>query len=1521
MFYNYDNKKIAHLKISKDDNKSIQHTLQNTTYLKISDKDIRNEIIAENKKIKIPFNQINTINKYGIFYYYDENGIYFFDKNSINKLLIEKKIGKNFLFYLKSFQKIFKVEILEIKSKEQCANININNVITYLVIISKGGKGNFIIYINIDTLFKEVSKQESINIKDIFKIKEEEKDNIKEKKSNEENDLKNNNLIVCNDIIFTIFSNNNENIEEENIKNEEDEKNENIKKVNKIDEEVSLDLDMEINIHSMIKQNYYVPNKFKGNKIIYIENDFNNIIPINFDRYLILKNTNEIDIYDNDKIIKSFKENINYIYYYEKLKMIILIFNNNVIGYNSETFEEKIYLQSKDYAINYNKAFLCDIINDFIIIIAQNEKITVYFINYDFQINKINNIYYDEYENKNQNNNYFSIYEEENGLYYLINKNNISNSLTEKIYYLKNYNNKNISIYDITFNIDEKEENGKKEENNYIIGMNIIKFIYENYENNKIKINDIEYDELFILISLDINGNMKVYYIVNTKNKNKLQNIENNIYNLNNKICEINLNNSFIFGKKIKCINEMNKYKYNGINNRLESIKRQYKNDIISNNIKERLNMTNQKYIKLINHIKANVDINNINLIFKHSEYLQNSFNSLNDSYEEMNNYYLKGEEFKKYISNEINNLNNLENETIKRKIKKWELIDETKKFNSLKNYSYINKIDCIETIISNKIFNNYIKNEDVEKIKKVSDQYNKTKKDINISFNSKNELNNLNEEFQKNIDLCNYMAQKLQNQYLCFKNMNNNEEKIQKIYDNVYSLYINAFKEHVLKLNKLAIKELSKQKLLISKLNKINKNEIYERRFNNQLDINDIISESFSLFSGRVELFENKTNKKLIYLDNEFQNEKNENEINNKKEEKNYINPLEQRKMNYELLLKMKNKLIEINKDNNIILENLRENEKEIKKMLEESESKTFNDLYHNIIPQKNKILESKYNINSKEKQLLQKKYDFIFYKEKALTNKYNKYKELNKKLLVLKEEIESIKEKYEEKNEENENLEGECVDKEIENNQIKEKNNINIEENKNEELNEKNIINENIDNNEDIKNNVNENNNNNSHNIELQKEINNNLIELQSNLFKNRDNSEKHENEGGGNKNEVDKGNNNMNINNIINNINDENINKSNVIMNKMLSDNNKLFNIKKDIEKIEITKKGVPSDFQNNIINEQNNNIGNIINKNILSNLNNEKNNKIINTSNNINNTINNNQFKADSNINVFKQAQVLDNLQSLAGSKPISKTKKKKEITIINRGPNNENILSNAFSSLNLKETLNNEFNFDDDNKEEEKNKMIIGNQNKKENPFDSIFSKSNINNNNSNNNSNNIFNGGNINDKNMLNNIFNNNSSNNNFNLFSTIKSTNNNITQNSNPFIQKANDTNNNISTNNNAFNNITNNNSSIFRNSNNINLNNTNGSNYTFGQHNQSLSNQNYNTFGYLSNNNINNNNSNISFGNFNNLNNIQSPFAIIENKNDNIFNKAQGSYPESQEKFNPNPFFSKQADENYFD
>ena len=93
------------------------------------------DIIQDNSELK--YNQANVIEKYGLFYFYNESGIYFIDNSNLK--ILKKNENKDLsytdLFFLKC-DNIFNILLLEQKED------------IYLIIITKNELDNsFIIYI------------------------------------------------------------------------------------------------------------------------------------------------------------------------------------------------------------------------------------------------------------------------------------------------------------------------------------------------------------------------------------------------------------------------------------------------------------------------------------------------------------------------------------------------------------------------------------------------------------------------------------------------------------------------------------------------------------------------------------------------------------------------------------------------------------------------------------------------------------------------------------------------------------------------------------------------------------------------------------------------------------------------------------------------------------------------------------------------------------------------------------------------------------------------------------------------------------------------------------------------------------------------------------------------------------------------------------------------------------------------------------------------------------------------------
>ena len=122
-------------------------------------------LVQDNSHLK--FNQINSIEKYGLIYFYDEYGIYFLDNTKI-KELFRKNINlvNYYLFFLKC-KNIFKIFTIEENQK------------TFLIICTKKDENyshSFLIYIDIDNFIEKAKNQKEIyDIKIMKNLEEEEK--------------------------------------------------------------------------------------------------------------------------------------------------------------------------------------------------------------------------------------------------------------------------------------------------------------------------------------------------------------------------------------------------------------------------------------------------------------------------------------------------------------------------------------------------------------------------------------------------------------------------------------------------------------------------------------------------------------------------------------------------------------------------------------------------------------------------------------------------------------------------------------------------------------------------------------------------------------------------------------------------------------------------------------------------------------------------------------------------------------------------------------------------------------------------------------------------------------------------------------------------------------------------------------------------------------------------------------------------------------------------------------------------
>ena len=777
-----------------------------------------------------------------------------------------------------------------------------------------------------------------------------------------------------------------------------------------------------------------------------------------------------------------------------------------------------------------------------------------------------------------------------------------------------------------------------------------------------------------------------------------------------------------------------------------------------NNNLKNINNDTLLKinsYINLIKEISIKINIPQIKSFLDSLKNINTSLINLPQLYEEGKNYYINYESFKTSISDKLNDLERIKNEIIKYKSKIFNLKKNLKQNEELKLSMNLNEINSIEDCTSNPILCTNVDNKLINQIKETNLSYNKYIKNYFKYSPLLKEIKIINDEFQNNIMKCNFICKDMKDKYLCNKFMKNTGENLIKIHNNVYNCYLNIFNEYFFKLSKIINKQIE-QYIKNNEIKKeedninINVKEDNNKDINNENENTDndknldaLISDGLKYIIGKKEYYKNNmidNEMKILNLDAEFNlNESLNNNINNNNND-GMNKEIDLRQKNYQELFDITSKFCESNKNNDDIILELTNLEKNFNIKKEEivHEKNLLNEKYNKMIKYKREDLD-------KEKKILEIELNNLKLKEKEYELKYTDLISKNKIYISYDNKIQKLKEdkkkEIKDKEKKKEKLKILINNEDIKKEEVKNDNNAlekNDDRKKEHPINNKEIINkkEKEKDNEKEKNEIKNNNN----NIQKRQKITKNLIYLNKDLpFK------KEALEPIDNKNNINDNNNNNNksdeikINKEDNNPfkleqykekeNEKENGDSNLIkqvraldnLSSALSNRNKSKN-KKEITSPTIIKRGIQN--ENNItrifsglnINDNNNFISNGINNNLNKNI--DKNNISQNNNININsnNKTNNNVIKPEINIfnSDFRPTNIFNQFQNNNSS---------------NNLMNNNNNLTNKTNLFDFNENSNN-------------NNPFNINYNKEQNPF---TNKTNLNNNNDNNKSPFIFN--------------------------------------------------------------------------------------------------------------------------------------------------------------------------------
>ena len=119
---------------------------------------INNNSDVKSENCKIKYNQLNTIDEYGLIYFFDEKGIFFIDNSKIKNIFVdEAEISRGNFFFLNSKQEIINVSKCESEDK------------LFLVLYVQNNKNESLLeYIYLENMLKQLK-----DVKEIYNKKEE----------------------------------------------------------------------------------------------------------------------------------------------------------------------------------------------------------------------------------------------------------------------------------------------------------------------------------------------------------------------------------------------------------------------------------------------------------------------------------------------------------------------------------------------------------------------------------------------------------------------------------------------------------------------------------------------------------------------------------------------------------------------------------------------------------------------------------------------------------------------------------------------------------------------------------------------------------------------------------------------------------------------------------------------------------------------------------------------------------------------------------------------------------------------------------------------------------------------------------------------------------------------------------------------------------------------------------------------------------------------------------------------------
>ena len=418
--------------------------------------------------------------------------------------------------------------------------------------------------------------------------------------------------------------------------------------------------------------------------------------------------------------------------------------------------------------------------------------------------------------------NVFTVYNKDINVYFVINKHM---DLLDKYYGFKKING---NIYGlIYFDLDDDQklnsriqgldkfpnnDNIKRIGTNPFIGISIIKFKFNTYNDDYEMINNEEFISPYLMFVLGYYGGFKICYIINEA-QNKDGKIEYKLKEqteffkktneISNKSLGIEINDEISETEKAKFLYDSNKKESlkEMINRKKINLRNIFLHELDSQ-IKDNLN----KIKKSAYSEKIKIDLSNLGKIVKNKifEEMQKSIKDLIKNAEEL---IQQEEENQRFIkkNKEITEKNKILEINIKNQIKQLE--DDKNKFKEL----FLNINSPINLILTHQKMKNFFGENEVDLM---IDFFNKIKSNINIFQNHANlieKINDMNADLIKNIENCkkNYISKK---DYNCLKKRKDFEDVKKNIQNNIFIMYMKTFYAYFWDLYQFKEKEMTEE-------------------------------------------------------------------------------------------------------------------------------------------------------------------------------------------------------------------------------------------------------------------------------------------------------------------------------------------------------------------------------------------------------------------------------------------------------------------------------------------------------------------------------------------------------------------------------------------------------------------------------------------------------------------------------------------------------------------------------------